>query len=422
VFLQSIALSLLTNDEAFTLLDPHSDLGMGLVAYLHSTGFFANDQAYSRLIYCKWARTDYALPFNILNQPRYDPYVLAQHVHEAIMRAFPTDSSTPLLSSILLPTLVVLIERRVPISMLIRFLTDRGWRDELLESVHDPLIVSFFHDRFDQWGKGMTIESVARRLQLLTFSPVLRYSLGQHANVLDFRQLMDRGISVIMDFGGLDTDTARLLACLVTVFYEKAALSREDTEPQFRKPHHLLIDEAPTVVSSSGMAFSHLLEQARKYNLFLCLAHQTMAQFDSSLTSALTNIQMEILFRESESDARFAAHRFAGLTPAYYDKRQENSKLASPTDIQAKTALTLERLPVGHALVRNRDVVTPIQTLRVPAPAAPRDELLGILDEYARRYGVPTERLRRPAEPAAPANPLARQEATNVSWFDEAAG
>jgi DNA helicase HerA-like ATPase len=114
-FLKSLCLQQLQAGEHFTLFDPHSDTATGILAYLKDTGFFADERAFSRLWYIKWSRTDFYVPFNILNQPRYSAYELASYIHEAISRAFPTESATPLLSALLLYALVVLIQSRLPI-------------------------------------------------------------------------------------------------------------------------------------------------------------------------------------------------------------------------------------------------------------------------------------------------------------------
>ena len=60
----------------------------------------------------------------------------------------------------------------------------------------------------------MMIESTLRRVFLLAYSPALRYSLGQRENRLNIRALMDAGVSVIYNLGGLDEQTQRLLGAL----------------------------------------------------------------------------------------------------------------------------------------------------------------------------------------------------------------
>ena len=139
------------------------------------------------------------------------------------------------------------------------------------------------------------IESTLRRVFLLTFSPTLRYALGQERNALDFRAHMDQGISVVYNLGGLDEDTQRFLGCLLTVGYEVAALSRADLPEEARSPYHLIMDEFSMFSAQSEEALARVLSLARKYGLFLTLAHQTWSQLSSRLQGALQNTGVDRL-------------------------------------------------------------------------------------------------------------------------------
>jgi hypothetical protein len=99
-------------------------------------------------------------------------------------------------------------------------------------------------------------ESTLNRMALLTFSPTLRYSLGQQENALDFRQHLDDGVSVIYNLGGLDEETQRFLGALLLVGYEAAALSRASLAPEARKPWHLIVDEFSLFSARSEMTLS----------------------------------------------------------------------------------------------------------------------------------------------------------------------
>src|SRR5438132_139656 len=84
---------------------------------------------------------------------------------------------------------VSLIENLLPITAMHLLLTNKAFRDQLLTRVTDPDVIAFFQDRFDAWSRTETpqmIESTLRRLFLLTFSPTLKFSLGQQGNVLNF--------------------------------------------------------------------------------------------------------------------------------------------------------------------------------------------------------------------------------------------
>jgi hypothetical protein len=126
----------------------------------------------------------------------------------------------------------VLIENGLPLTALPRLLTDSEYRGQVLAHVQDAQILDFFRTRYEHAGN--LNESTLRRAFLLTYPPALRYSLGQQDNLLHFRRLMDQRVSVLISLGGLDTQTQRLLGCLLTVGFEQAALSRADLPPVAR--------------------------------------------------------------------------------------------------------------------------------------------------------------------------------------------
>jgi hypothetical protein len=115
------------------------------------------------------------------------------------------------------------MQHRLPIVLLHDLLTDAPWRTALLKGVTDPTVRGFFV-RMERWGsreQAQYLESTLRRAFLLSFSPVLRYSLGQTANRLgSFRERMDRGRSLIVNLALPDADDRRLIGSLLTVFME----------------------------------------------------------------------------------------------------------------------------------------------------------------------------------------------------------
>ncbi len=81
-------------------------------------------------------------------------------------------------------------------------------------------------------------------------------------NLINFREIIDKGICAIFNLGGLDRRTRELVGCLLTVGFEHAALSRRDVPREKRRPFHLLIDEAASFVSTSAGALDSFLSES----------------------------------------------------------------------------------------------------------------------------------------------------------------
>jgi hypothetical protein len=327
--LASVAAQMIESGLGCALVDPHADLADDVLRLLADHDFFTRPDAFNRVLYIDFSRRDRFLPFNVLAS-HYDVHSIAQHMVEVCSRAWPAlaDGQAPQFENILLASVVVLVENGLPLIALPRLLTDRPYREELLVRVSDPQVITFFHDRFDRWGKDapMMIESTLRRVFLLSFSPTLRYSLGQRKNLLDFRMLMDGGTSLIVNLGGLDEQTQRFLGCLVTVGFEVAALSRADLPEHARREYHLILDEFSQFSAQSEEALARVLSLARKYGLFLTMAHQTWSQLSKRLQGAIQNT-VQIAFRLGRDDAVWAAPRFGTFDP-YQVKHEVEDEVA----------------------------------------------------------------------------------------------
>lgn len=411
----SLFLQLLNQGIGAILIDPHADLADDVLAGLASNGFYRDPRAYERVLYLDLTRQDRFLPFNVLAAP-YPPHQLASQINEVFKRVWPAlaDGAAPQFENILLSSVLVLIENQLPITALPLLLTDKPYRDTLLGRVSDPQVVSFFHDRYDRWGREapLMIESTLRRIFLLTFSPNLRYSLGQTANTLNFRDLMDRGISVVVNLGGLEEDAQRLLGSLISVGVEVAALSRVDLLESDRRPYHLILDEFSMFSAQSEEALSRVLSLARKYGLSITLAHQTWSQLSTRLQGALQNAH-EICFKLGPDDAAWAAPRFARYDP-YLVKHEVTDVTAldrthpvffTVQEILAGWQQSLMDLDRREAYVKIGNQVTKIRTLNVSPPTCTREELAEIKERYAELLLVPKAQAAREIEQQSEAIP-----------------
>jgi hypothetical protein len=398
--LASMFVQLANQGEACALIDPHSDLAHDTLTLLADAGFFDHIGAHDRLLYVNFSDRDRFLPFNILKQP-YSPHDVARHVVEACKRAWPalSNGSAPQFENILLAGTLVLVQNQRALTELPRLLTDKAFRDQLLQNVSDDEVVSFFQNRFDRWGRDAPsmIESTLRRVFLLTFSPTLRYCLGSSENALDFRALMDRGICAIFNLGGLDEETQRFLGCLLTVGFEEAALSRADIPLRQRRNYHLIIDEFSQFSAQSEEALARVLSLARKYGLYLTLAHQTWSQLSSRLHGALQNA-IEIAFKLGRSDAEWAAPRFGlfeplavkHVVPDPYQVERTHPVFYSVQETYEGWTRALMELRPREAMVKLGSRTAKIKTLTVKTQIS-RKRLDAIISHYASMLLRPRE-------------------------------
>lgn len=396
----SMFVQLHSQGVACALVDPHSDLALDCLRGLADQGWFQRPDAFEKLLYVDFRRDDRFLPFNVLDQP-YPDHAIADWLVEVCLRAWPAlaDGAAPTFENLIRHSVLLLCQNgRLPFTHLARVLTNTGYRNELLQSVTDPQVQHFFRDRVDQWGKdgAMMKESSLNRADLLTFHPVMRYSLGQARNALDFRRLMDDGVSLIVNLGGLPEQVQRFLGAFITHGFEVAALSRADL-PAHQRPHYeLLLDEFSMFSSQSERGLARILSLCRKYGLFLTMAHQTFSQVSERMAGALQNA-VTIGFRMGRSDAEWAARRFGRfqegeikhevLDPAAIERTHPvYTSLAEQSERWVKA---IEDLGRGEAFIRLGQTTTKIRTQILPRTRTSPADLRAITDRYAARLMTP---------------------------------
>ena len=418
-FLAGLILNLLERGQALTVIDPHGDLVRLVMAQLVARGRFQDERLFERLIFLDIPaaeRQGRYLPFNVLRQS-LPVHSLAANVKEAFHRAWPalSDGAAPMFDTLIQDGAKVLASNDLPLTRLYRLLSDRVFRELLLERERDPEIVHFFRDQFERLPpRDQLIQagSALRRAHLLTFSPVLRHSLGQAENLLNFRQLIDDGRSVLINLALPDADSRRLLGCLLTVFAEQGALSRSDLPADQRTPiHHLFIDEWSEFAAQSEVALARILSLTRKVGLFAVLAHQTWSQADQRMQGALQNVGLQVTFRLGRNDAELAARHFGAV-----DSRSIKHRVADPTAAERGHPLyeplpeqwegwiqTLQGLPDRHAFLRQGDGrLKHFQSLAVPDPKGIERELADVERIYLQRYFRPINRLEKETQLNAP--------------------
>src|SRR3954453_10403673 len=365
-FLAGLFLAMYQAGMPATLIDPHGDLAELVLTHLIQRGEFAHRAAYDRLLYLDLpaaARAGRYLPFNYLRQP-YDDSAMAELVAEACRRAWPElAQGAPTFENILKHSVIALRQNKLPLTALADLLTDTAFRNRCLTHVTDPQVVRFFKMRLDQWGRDAPVmkESTLNRADLLTLTPLLRHSLGQTENALNFRHLLDSGTSVIINLALPYPDARRLLGCLLTVGMEQAALSRANRPAADRGPsHHLLLDEFSQFTAQSEQALTRMLSETRKYALFCVMAHQNWSQADERLRGALQNTGLEFIFKSGRMDAEYSARLLGKVDPFVIKHEVADEKAGErthptffPLMEQWETQVQeIQTLTTGEALVR----------------------------------------------------------------------
>jgi hypothetical protein len=344
-YLQHLLFHLITAGYGCGVIDPHSDLANDLIAHLASypkhRPWLSQPANRERVIYLDPARSDLVVPVNLLRQAYATPYQIAEQIVEAFKRVWPEtvgEGRAPRFAEILRNALLVLAVRGLTLLELAPFLTQAAYRAQLLVNFPDAQVSAFFAHQYDRWGREQVLMAapVLNKVSAFLFQPSVRLSLGAIDNRLDWRRIMDGGQILVVDLGGLTGETQQLYGSLLV---EQAALSRREQAAEQRRPFVCMIDEFPNFMTRDAGTLARILSEVRKFNVFLGLAHQTIAQTDGRMQGALENALLKVVFASGRQTA-------AALAPALFQPQPDAVKhVVEDAAAQTRSHPLFETLP-----------------------------------------------------------------------------
>ena len=129
-------------------------------------------------------------------------------------------------------------------------------------------------------------------------------------NKLDFRKVMDEKkiLLVKLSKGKLQEDIMWFLGAMFVTKIFQAAMSRQNLAKGERIPFFFYVDEFQNFATET---FNEILSEARKYGLWLTVAHQFISQIPPTISDALFgNVGNLISFRISSEDATYMKQHF----------------------------------------------------------------------------------------------------------------
>lgn len=386
-FLEGLLWQLINHGEGCGLIDPHGDLASNLLKLLafqpsgkNNQPWLSDPQNAGRLVYCEPGHKDYFVPMNVLASSDA-PYTIVSNVVEAFQRTWSKElEAAPQFKNVTLHGLLLLIEHRLSLVHLPHLFMYKDFRESLLAKSQNEDVKGFFYERFEKWGREQTlrIESLLNKVTALTLNPSLKLMLGASENRLNLRQFMDEGKVLIFNLGMCDHETRNLLGSLLAVRLEQAALSRVELEEDKRRRWYCVLDEFQRFVANEGsaQALAEMLSEARKFGLFLCLAHQGWHQLaNSRLEGALDQAQIKVVFGSGTRTGRIVAEELFVPDPQKVKYDASDSKanpvyqnLLEQKEIFVQTIRRQKHREI-FVLPPESDQVIALKTIDVPRPA-----------------------------------------------------
>jgi hypothetical protein len=194
-----------------------------------------------------------------------------------------------------------------------RMLTDKGYREQIVMNVKDPVIRDFWKHEWANMDAKQQSEAfgpILNKVGQFLSTGTIRNIVGQPKSTIDIRNIMDTKKILIVNLskGKIGEDNSALLGAMIVTKVQLAAMSRADVPVDQRPDCFLYVDEFQNFATDS---FATILSEARKYNLGLTIAHQYIAQLPEEVRDAVIgNVGSLILFRVGVPDAEALAKEF----------------------------------------------------------------------------------------------------------------
>jgi len=280
----------------FCVIDPHGDVAASLHAEIVAPH-----------LYWDVADPSCALGYNPLApvSAQHRPLV-ASGLIETLKKQWP-DAWGARMEHILRFSILALLEQPASdLRDILKLLTYKGFRRQVVENVTDQQVLFFWRVEFPSMnyqGSADGVAPIANKLGAFLAQPAVRTAMCEPVKPLRLRQIMDTGQMLIVNLskGRLGADITNILGGLITSSLMHAASTRHGLPEATRRPFFLYVDEFPNLTTKS---FAGMLSEARKYGLGLVLAHQHLSQIDTAVSDAIFgNVGNMVLFRIGAKDA-----------------------------------------------------------------------------------------------------------------------
>ncbi|MEZ7821314.1 MAG: type IV secretion system DNA-binding domain-containing protein [Patescibacteria group bacterium] len=306
--LENMIMQDILNGNGCCVMDPHGDLAEAIVKCIPP-------ERQNDVVYFNPSDVEHPVAFNILEGAGSDSSKnLVTSGLIGIFKKIWADSWGPRLEYVLRNTILSLMYAEGSTLLGInRMLTDKKYRNSVLENVHDPILKAFWTQEYENYPAKelpMIVSPIQNKVGQFLSNPIVRNILGQAHSTMDLREIMDKKKIFLVNLskGRIGEDNSSLIGSMIVTKLYLAAMSRVDLPEEQRNDFYLYVDEFQNFATDS---FADILSEARKYRLSLIVAHQYVLQLPEKVSDAIFgNGGTLITFRLGSQDAEIFEKEF----------------------------------------------------------------------------------------------------------------
>ena len=359
-------------NHGLCLIDPHGDVIEEILDFIPK-------ERVEDVVVIDPSDRDYPASFNPLQN--VDPefkHQLTQGLIEVMERQFGANW-TPRLEHVFRFTCLALLDYpHATMRGMISMLTDRNYRQKVVEYIEDDMVKRFWAIEFADWSEKFDTDAIiplVNKLGQFLSDPMLRNIFGQKENKINLEELMQEKKIILINLskGKLGEENSSFFGSMFITKIKQAGMARARMPEKDRHDFYLYVDEFHNLVTET---FENLLSEARKYSLCLTMAHQYVGQLSERVRLAvLGNVGTIIVFRIGGSDAVILE---PDMAPVFKTKDMINlgmQEFYTKMTIDGETydpfsAETLKILPTPHGSLKKEIIETSRRKYSIPADAA----------------------------------------------------
>ena len=260
---------------------------------------------------------DFPVSFNPLQN--VDPtfkHQLTQGLIEVLSKQFGSNWTPRLEHVFRFTTLALLDYPHATMRGMISMLTDRNYRQKVVEYIEDDMVKRFWAIEFADWSEKFDTDAIiplVNKLGQFLSNPMLRNIFGQKTNKINLEELMNTQKIILINLskGKIGEENSSFFGSMFLTKIKQAGMARAKLAHKDRHDFYLYVDEFQNVVTDT---FENILSEARKYGINLTIAHQYVGQLSSKIQHAvLGNVGTIICFRVGGEDAVTLRPEFAPI-------------------------------------------------------------------------------------------------------------
>lgn len=290
----------ITYGHGLCLIDPHGDVIDAMLDYIPK-------ERIEDVCIIDPSDRDFPVSFNPL--ANVDPqfkFQLTQGLIEVLQKQFGSNWSPRLEHVFRFTCLALLDYPYATMRGMISMLTDRNYRQKVVEYIQDDMVKRFFAIEFADWSEKFDTDAIiplVNKLGQFLSDPLLRNIFGQKENKIDISHLMNtkKIIFINLSKGKIGEENSSFFGSMFLTKIKQAGMERANILEKDRNDFYIYVDEFQNIVTQT---FENILSEARKYGLNLTMAHQYVGQINPKIYQAvLGNTGSIISFRVGGEDA-----------------------------------------------------------------------------------------------------------------------